>query len=781
MTYIQGTVKAIIFHSEENSYTIIKIKITEMTEKTNLFVLDDSDYVTVTGYFPVPMRGEEIRFYGEFQEHSRYGLQYQVKSYEKLTDTSIPGLIEYLSSDLFHGVGIKTAEKIVKALGKETITTILDNKDSLNQISGLSDKQKDVIYDGLIENKAAENTLIQLYAYGITPKMAIKIYKYYQTDTIAIIEQNPYQLIYDIEGIGFERADIIARNIGFAEDHPLRIKAMIMYLYQLMGINYGHTFLYYEQLLEYLISALNKKETLVSEDTVIQYLAELITEDVLERQDDVIKLKSVSYAEQMVTKRIKEAAKEPPKSFDDKQIEEHITMFEQLHEIQYTPLQKKAIKRAMESNVFILTGGPGTGKTTVIKGLVYVYAKYHELPILYDNPLFEVKLIAPTGRAAKRMKEATGYHAETIHRFLGYGFDGKFLHNRDNQVEAEVIIVDEASMIDIFLASQLFQSIPTSTKIIIVGDEDQLPSVGPGQVLKDLIDTDVIDTVRLNTIHRQAEDSHIIDLAYQVNQGLIPPDIKTVYEDRLFVEETAEHFHKRLLSSIHYVINQGYDLWKDVQILIPMYRGITGIDTINKLIQDEFNPAKRRTIEHGDREFRHGDKVIQLSNQIEDGIMNGDQGIVIGITEEDILVVDFDGTEVTYKKGDLIHLKHAYAMSIHKAQGSEYGVVIMPLFRSYSIMLKRKLLYTGITRAKEKLIMMGDLAAFEYGVTRIEDIRQSTLKDDIVAAVLTQDDEKETIQEQPKDVHYINDESIPFDTLGEELNGKSPYDFMEVE
>lgn len=779
MTYIQGTVKAIIFHSEENSYTIIKIKITEMTEETNLFLFDDSDYVTVTGYFPVPMRGEEIRFYGEFKEHNRYGLQYQVKSYEKLTDTSIPGLIEYLSSDLFHGVGIKTAEKIVKKLGKDTIATILDDKSALDKVSGLSAKQKDIIYDGLIENKAAENTLIQLYAYGITPKMAIRIYKFYQTDTIAIIEQNPYQLIYDIEGIGFERADMIAKNIGFEQDHPLRIKAMIMYLYQLMGLNYGHTFLYYEQLLEYLMNALNKKETLVEEDTVIQYLAELITEDVLERQEDVIKLKSVSYAEQMVTKRIKEASKEPPKTLDTKVIDEHISMFEQIHEISYTPLQKKAIKRAMESNLFILTGGPGTGKTTVIKGLVYVYAKYHQLPILYDNPLFEVKLIAPTGRAAKRMNEATGFHAETIHRFLGYGFDGKFIHNKENLVEADVIIVDEASMIDIFLASQLFQSIPTSTKVIIVGDEDQLPSVGPGQVLKDLMDTDVIDTVRLNTIHRQAEDSHIIDLAYQVNQGVLPSDIKAIYDDRLFVEETAEHFQKRLLSSIHYVINQGFDLWKDVQILIPMYRGITGIDKINQLVQDEFNPAKRRTLDHGNRQFRHGDKVIQLTNQIEDGVMNGDQGIVIGITDEDILVVDFDGIEVTYKKGDLIHLKHAYAMSIHKAQGSEYPVVIMPLFRSYSIMLKRKLLYTGITRAKDKLILMGDLSAFEYGITRIEDKRQSTLSDDIVAAVLTRDEQPTIEAEEPDDVHYITDDTIPFDTLGEDLKGLSPYDFME--
>ena len=297
MDFIQGKVKAIIYHNEENSYTIIKIKVTDATEKMGLFVYDDFDYVTVTGYFPQPMRGEEIKFFGEFKEHNRYGTQYVVKNFEKLSDTSIPGLIEYLSSDLFKGVGIKTAQNIVNALGTSVIKMVIDDRNVLKQVPKLSEKMIDNIYDGIVDNKAAENTLIKLYGYGITPKMAIKIYKFYQNETIAIIEKNPYQLIYDIEGIGFERADQMARKLGFDEDDPLRIKAMIIFLYNLMGINYGHTFLYNDQLLEYLIKALNKSKKLVEESVIREYIAELVADGFFILEDEIIKLKTIHYAE----------------------------------------------------------------------------------------------------------------------------------------------------------------------------------------------------------------------------------------------------------------------------------------------------------------------------------------------------------------------------------------------------------------------------------------------------------------------------------------------------
>ncbi len=776
MNYIQGIVKALIFYSNENSYNIIKVKITDSNENLSIFNFDD--YITVTGYFPQPLRGEEIKFFGKFTDNPKYGTQYVVNNFEKQSDTSIAGLIEYLASELFKGIGLKTATNIVNSLGKGTIKLVIDDKEVLNSIPKMSPKLKEVVYKGIIENKASENTFIKLYGYGITPRTAMKIFKKYQNETIAIIEKNPYQLIYDIEGIGFERADLIAKKLGFKDNDPLRVKAMILYLYNLMGINYGHTFLFADQLKDYLTKQLNKNEDLVSDDEILDYLEELISEKVFVRQDDMIKLTSISYAEENIVNKVKELTSDFKNDLDNKKIDNYIKLFEEINEIEYTDLQKKSIYSALRSNLFILTGGPGTGKTTVIKGIVFVYCKYNQIPIEYNNSLFQVKLIAPTGRAAKRMNETTKLHAETIHRFLGYNFQGKFLFNKDNLVEADVIIIDEASMIDVYLASQLFQSIPKTTKVIIVGDEDQLPSVGPGQILKDLIDTDVIDSVRLNTIHRQASDSNIIKLAYDVNNSQLPSDILKAYNDRYFVSEDVNNFESRIVNIISYLQVNNYDLHDDIQVLIPMYRGKTGIDNINILLQNEFNPNTSKVLKHGDREFRFGDKVIQLSNQVEDNVMNGDQGIVIGITEEKALIVDFLGNEVSYKIGDLINLKHAYAMSIHKSQGSEYKVVILPIYRSYSIMLKRKLLYTAITRAKEKLILIGDIGAFKYGVEKTEASRQSVLKDIIIDRVLSNEivEVTKTVEKRMK----IKDPGIPFEYLGEDINESlSPYDFMD--
>ena len=785
MNYLQGTIKSIVFHSEDNSFNILKVRVEDTDLQKSLFFLDD--YMTVTGYFPLPLRGETYKFYGETKEHPKYGLQFMVKSYEKQSETSIAGLIEYLSSDLFKGVGVKTATNIVNTLGKDAIDKILEDPKVLEKVPKLSEKVKESITESIVDNKASESTLIKLYSWGIGPKTAMKIYKYYQTDTIAIIEENPYQLMYDIEGIGFERADIIARELGFEEADPRRIKAMIIYLFQYMGSNLGHTFLTTDQMRDLLVKHINKKSEVASEETLMHLLEELIEEDFFVLEEDKVKLKSVYYAEKNIAKKVKELTSVETK-INEKKVHDLIALFEEISDLQYTSKQKRAILEAVRENLFVLTGGPGTGKTTVINGLVFVYAKYHQIPISYNNSLFEIKLIAPTGRAAKRMNETTKLHAETIHRFLGYSFDGSFIHDKNNLVDARMIIIDEASMLDVFLTSQLFQSIPKETKVIVVGDEDQLPSVQPGQVLKDFIDSDLMNVVKLTEIHRQAKDSHIISLAHNINQGHVPADLLKVHDDRYFVREQSEGFQKRLTSIIEYLMKEGYDLLEDIQVLIPMYRGVTGIDAVNTLLQTSFNQTKSREIVHGDRKFKVGDKVIQLVNQIDDGIMNGDQGVVIGVTEDDAVVVDFESKEVSYKKGDLINLKHAYAMSIHKSQGSEYKVVIMPVFRSYSIMLKRKLLYTGITRAKEMLILVGDPEAFTYGVTHLESGRQSGLIEKMHEIVYQKEeakekeDKKETKKVETKK-NTIKDPSIPFDTLGEDFSYEeiSPYSFMEKE
>jgi len=781
MNYLQGTIKSIVFHSEDNAFNILKVRVEDTDLQKSLFFLDD--YMTVTGYFPLPLRGETYKFYGETKEHPKYGLQFVVKSFEKQSETSIAGLIEYLSSDLFKGVGIKTATNIVNTLGKDAIDKILEDPSVLKEVPKLSEKVRESIQESIVDNKASESTLIKLYSWGIGPKTAMKIYKYYQTDTISIIEENPYQLMYDIEGIGFERADIIARELGFEEADPRRIKAMIIYLFQYMGSNLGHTYLTVDQMRDLLVKNINRKEVVADEETLMDLLQELIEEDFFVEEEGKIKLKSVYYAEKNIALKVKELTSVET-DINEKKVNDLIALFEEISEIHYTKKQKRAIHQAMKENLFVLTGGPGTGKTTVINGLVFVYAKYHQIPISYNNSLFEIKLIAPTGRAAKRMNETTKLHAETIHRFLGYNFDGSFIHDKNNLVDAKMIIIDEASMLDVFLTSQLFQSIPKETKVVVVGDEDQLPSVQPGQVLKDFIDSDLMNVVKLSEIHRQAKDSHIISLAHNINQGLVPKDLLKVFPDRYFVKEESGQFQERLKSIVHYLIQKGYNLLEDIQVLIPMYRGITGIDAVNTMLQKEFNQNKSKEITHGDRIFKVGDKVIQLVNQIDDGIMNGDQGVVIGVSEDDTVIVDFEGKEVNYKKGDLINLKHAYAMSIHKSQGSEYKVVIMPVFRSYTIMLKRKLLYTGITRAKEMLIMVGDPDAFSYGVTHLESGRQSALIEKMQEVVFAQEKEPKETKKKAESLtkeKAIKDPSIPFETLGEDFTYEevNPYMFME--
>jgi len=774
MNYIQGKVKLNVYYNESNAYNILKVKISESDIKLDLFMYED--YVTVTGYFVKPMRGEEIRFYGDFIDHPKYGKQFNAKSYEKLSENSIAGLIEYLSSNLFKGIGVKTATLIADKLGKDAIDKIINDKDVLKDIPKLTKSLRDSLYDSLIENKASERILIKLYEYELTPTMAMKIYKKYQKETIAILENNPYQLIYDVEGIGFERADYIAKKLGIKEDSPLRIKAIIIYLYNLMGTNYGHTYLTLEQLVDYIFNTLNRNEQIINTEQINDYILELVEEKMFVLENGEITLGSIIYARNIIASKIKEL-NDHSSVFTDDEINKQIDLFEKLNNIEYTNMQRNAIIMSMNSNLQIITGGPGTGKTTVIKGIVFVYAKLKQMPILYNNPTFDIKLIAPTGRAAKRMSESTNLHAETIHRFLGYSFDGEFIFNKDNLVNGEMIIIDEASMIDLYLAMHLFESIPKTMKVIIVGDEDQLPSVGIGEFLKDLIDSDMINTVKLKTIHRQAEDSNIIKLSTSINQGIIPADITKKHHDLYFVNETMNNFQTRLKSIINYLIKENYSLKEDIQVLIPMYKGEAGIDNTNYHIQQEFNPSKDKYIEHNNRKFYIGDKVLQLSNQIEDGVMNGDQGEVIGITDSKELIVAFDNTEVTYKIGDLINLKHSYAMSIHKSQGSEYKVVIMPIYSSYSIMLKKKLLYTGITRAKELLILIGDMSSFRYGIQKEEDYRQTKLKDAIIDTLVN----NKTEPKKPiKTKITINDKLIPFDYLGEEnMEGITPYTFMK--
>lgn len=773
MDYIQGIIKFITFYNEDNHYGIIKIEATESSFHHTLFPV--RDLVTITGYFPRFSKGDHIRFYGEKTMHPTYGEQFKASSYERFSDISIEGLIDYLSSDLFKGIGEKTAINIVETLGKDAIKKIIDDKQVLDLVPKLSSTVKDNLYEGLIEHKANEQTLIKLYGYGISSKMALKIMRFYKERTMQILEENPYKMIDDIEGIGFERADLIAQKLGFTLDHPLRIKAMILYLLKYIIFQQGHTIIPKESFIELAVSRLSKQDDALTKSDVSEHIQALIKESKVVELDDYYTTRTIFNAEREVTLKLK-ALSQQANPVDEEKITRIIKNFESKEGISYDTMQVKAITEALKNRVMILTGGPGTGKTTVIKGLIEVYYRYYNLkqPSFSERSL--IHLVAPTGKAAKRMQESTGAYAETIHRFLGYSFDGTFMHDKYHLVEGNLFIIDEASMIDVFLASQLLQSLPDYAHVIFVGDDAQLPSVGPGEFLKDLIDSNQIKTIQLNYIHRQRQDSSIIAFANAIREGALPTDALKSYDDRYMIKETASRYQTRLKGIIDYFLEAGYDLHKDIQVLIPMYKGSVGIDETNRFMQSMYNP-KEEGITHFDKTYKVDDKILQLSNQIEDGVMNGDQGVIVEIdSEKKKVTARFDETIVDYDFKDLSNITHAYAMSVHKAQGSEYKIVIIPFFKAHTIMLKRKLIYTAITRAKEKLIMLGDLDRLEYTVNHLEESRLTRLK--ALLKSIENDQDKDSEQKE-RHVHKIHDKSIPFDTLGEDLDGLTPYDFLE--
>ncbi|MDY0139177.1 MAG: AAA family ATPase, partial [Candidatus Izemoplasmatales bacterium] len=398
--------------------------------------------------------------------------------------------------------------------------------------------------------------------------------------------------------------------------------------------------------------------------------------------------------------------------------------FNDFSDISYTKAQIKAIYTALNNSFSIITGGPGTGKTTVIKGIIEIYK------LLRNNKLDleKIKLAAPTGKAAKRLSEATNLKASTIHKLLGFDFEGTFKFDDYNELDAELLIIDEASMLDTVLAKKLFQAVNINTKVIMVGDSNQLPSVGPGDVLNNLISSTLFNVVELDVIHRQASDSHIISLAYDILNKNIDENFFRNYDDKQFVNANDQNISYRVLERIKLLVDNGYDLLNDIQVLIPVYKGINGIDRMNSLIQSTFNSLNKDiSVKFNDKEFWYNDKVMQLVNQPEDNIMNGDQGIVIGITPNDELIVDFSENIVKYSRKDLENLTLAYAVSIHKSQGSEFKAVILPLTKAYNIMLKRKLLYTAVTRAKENLILIGDFEAYKRGVLGLDRKRNTLL------------------------------------------------------
>ncbi len=732
MNYIEGIIKSYLFYNETNAYSVIKIEITDTNEPELVFY---EPTIVVCGFFPKLETSNKYRFYGNMKSHPKYGTQYESNRFEKIMDNTYEGLIDYLSSGIVKGIGPKTAKRIIDTLGLDALDKIANDSSVLNAVPKLNKKKITEIHNSIIDNRMMESTLVWLYGFQISPKMSMRIFQRYGLRTIDKIQENPYILIDEVEGIGFKRADEIGLKMGFSFDNPLRISAVIYYLLQEYANKYGDTYVVRNKLIEYTYSFLKIDDDIyVSQDLIESMIEQMEKEKRITVLDQKIGLSNLYQSENNIANNIKILNNRGKEDNNPIVINNAIDDFEKFYSISYTSSQREAIYQALTNSISIITGGPGTGKTTVVKGIVNVYLSLHSGDKLIKD---KIKLAAPTGKAAKRLSEATDLPAITIHRLLGYDYTGHFSYDEYNTIDAKLIIIDEASMLDVMLADQLFKSISQKTKIVIVGDDNQLPSVGPGQILTDILNSNIVPTVKLTKIHRQASDSSIIQLAYDILNQKMTENVIGNYHDRSYIRAGDSQIPSYIIKVIEEANESGYDLFDDIEVLIPMYKGECGIDNINKLLQEKFNYVnKNQSITFGSKTFYYHDKVMQLVNQPEDGVMNGDLGIVSGILDEREMLVDFSGNIVKYNVKDFDNLTLAYAISIHKSQGSEFKLVVMPLSRSYTIMLKRKLLYTAVTRAKERLIMIGDLYALKRGVLGVEPPRNTFLSlflnDDII-------------------------------------------------
>ena len=727
--FFTGTIERIIFENVSNFYRILLLDI----EDTNAEDFDDFEII-VTGTMADVIEGEEYTFWGQIVQHSKYGEQLQISRYERAKPTS-KGLVKYFSSSHFKGIGLKTAQKIVELYGENTIDEILEHPEKLETISGLSSKSREAFVSTLRLNYGTEMVLAKLANYGIPNKLAIQIQDTYKEETIDIVENYPYQLVEDIKGLGFTIADQLAQELGIESQAPERFRAGLIHSLLNACMESGDTYVEARDLLEKTLNLLESSRPVELEPSQLaQELSNLIEEEKVQQVDTKIFDNSLFFAEEGIHNHlIRILEKEETDKQETEIIQEQIAIVEEELGIQYDAIQKQAICDAIQNKVFILTGGPGTGKTTVINGIIAVYALLEGLDLRKKSNL-PILLAAPTGRAARRMNELTGLPSATIHRHLGMTGDDDTSHLED-YLDADFIIVDEFSMVDTWLANQLFSNISSTSKILIVGDSDQLPSVSPGQVLADLLQIPSIPQTRLERIYRQSEESTIVTLASQIRQGILPADFTQKKADRSYFEIASNQIPATIEKILDAAIRSGIPA-RDIQVLAPMYRGAAGIDAINQLMQELLNPLQKGQIsfEASQFQYRSGDKVIHLVNDAEVNVFNGDLGYITDLipakyteSKQDEMMIDFDGNEVVYPRNEWYKIRLAYAMSIHKSQGSEFPVVFLPITSASKRMLERNLIYTAITRAKSKLILLGELQAFDYATKHIGTSRKTYL------------------------------------------------------
>lgn len=706
---LSGTIERVTFHNEENGYCVLRVSITD-ARKTQ----------TVVGNCAAPNAGEEIAARGEWIEDDQYGSQFRASEISTSEPDNLKGIERYLGSGLIDGIGPTYAKKLVKKFGPEIFNIIDDRSKRLEEVEGIGPKRRKEIKKSWEKQKSVRRIMVFLHQHGISTARAVRIYKTYGDESIKKLKDNPYRLSHDLHGVGFKTADVIASKLGINFDDWSRIEAGLQFALQTATGN-GHCALPETELIESATELLG-----VDQIKIENCLKKIITKSEVIRDEinsvPMIFPPQLIASEKIVSQKVLNLASRKP-DYPEFETEKALSWCQKKIGYPLAEGQRKAVELALRERVLIITGGPGVGKTTILRSVLMILKAKKVAPIL----------CAPTGRAAKRMSESTGLEASTIHRLLEFkGQSGKFAHDENNPVEGDLFIVDEASMIDIQLMSSFLRALPKNAHLILVGDVDQLPSVGPGSVLSDMINSNELPVARLNEIFRQSSESRIITAAHEINEGILPIELsKSVRNDPnsdfFFISsDEADKTSETIANIVSLRIPEklGLDPINDIQVITPMHRGSLGTQALNRTLQDSLNPASESTfeIERFGARYRVGDKVIQTRNNYDKETLNGDIGKVIEIsTDPGKIIIQFSGQRtVTYEPGELDEISPGFAITVHKSQGSEFPCVVIPVSTQHFLLLQRNLLYTAITRGSQVVVLVGQKKAAAMAIKNID-------------------------------------------------------------
>ena len=715
MNKLTGNFKRTIYYNDGNSYLIGLFKVKEASSNLDKFI---NKTITITGYLPDMNEIDTYILEGEVVFHEKYGEQFVVNNLERVMPKEKDSIVSVLSSDMFKGIGVKTAEAIVAMFHEDTFDVILNNPNNLLLVKGVSEKQVRILHEVLKNYQGSYEIVLNLSKLGFNTRDSLKIHSKFKADSFNLINEDIYKAYYYVDDLSFKMCDYLYLKNGNDKYDLKRLRAIFIYVLRELTNVVGFT---YFNLLDIRPSFIKVLGSDCLDDDLVEVVNSLIQLELIVVKEERIYLKEYYEAEIFIARRLRLLSHEEKEN--SKKFAGFFKDIEKVNNIKYDQEQKEAIIEALTTKCLVITGGPGTGKTTIIKGIIDLYKVSNKLS---DKDLFSnLVLLAPTGRASKRMSEVTNLSASTIHRFLKWNKEAdKFLVNEYNKSKAKFVIIDEASMLDTLLLSNLLKGLSSNCRVVFVGDDNQLPSVGAGDVLHDLIKSEEINVIKLANLYRQGKDSNIITFAHDINKGVLNKELFNKGEDLTFIECPNNLVLDKIKEEVLKLQTDNY------QVLAPLYKTINGIDNINLCLQDLLNKktSLKKEIVINNLVYRENDKVIELANMPDEYVFNGDIGVIdkVKINPKKEIYINYDGNLVKYTNHMFNKFSLAYAISIHKSQGSEFNIVIMPIVKGYNKMLYRKLIYTGVTRSKEKLILIGDIKALEFAINNTSEKKRKT-------------------------------------------------------